>query len=36
MIGPGCRLGQDVIVYANAVLYQDVTLGDRVIIHSGA
>lgn len=36
VIGPGCCLADDVIVYANAVLYQDVTLGNRVIIHSGA
>ena len=35
-IGEGCRLGSDVTIYPHAVLYQDVLVGDRSIVHSGA
>lgn len=32
----GCRLGRDVTVFPNAVLYEDTRVGDRVIIHANA
>lgn len=41
-IGPGCsigarvRIGRDCLVHANVSIYEDVTLGDRVIVHSGS
>ncbi len=31
----GCRLGENVTVYPNAVLYENTTVGPRSIIHSG-
>jgi UDP-3-O-[3-hydroxymyristoyl] glucosamine N-acyltransferase len=36
VIGDRCRLGRDVVIHPNAVLYHDVTLGDRVEIHAGS
>ena len=33
-IGRDCQLGESVRIHPNVVLYHDVTLGDRVIIHS--
>jgi UDP-3-O-[3-hydroxymyristoyl] glucosamine N-acyltransferase len=36
VIGRFCRLGDDVTLFANAVLYDDTILGDRVIIHANA
>ena len=35
-ISAGCRLGRDCIIHPNAVLYQNVILGDRVEIHAGS
>ena len=35
VIGEGCKIGRECIVHPNAVLYQDVILGDRVEIHAG-
>jgi UDP-3-O-[3-hydroxymyristoyl] glucosamine N-acyltransferase len=32
----GCRLGRNVTIYPNAVLYDNTQVGDRSIIHSGA
>jgi UDP-3-O-[3-hydroxymyristoyl] glucosamine N-acyltransferase len=40
-IGPGCaigrgvRIGRDCVLHANVSVYHDVTIGDRVILHSG-
>ena len=31
----GSSVGQDCLLYANVTVYPDVTLGDRVIVHSG-
>jgi UDP-3-O-[3-hydroxymyristoyl] glucosamine N-acyltransferase len=36
VIGRFCRLGDDVTLYANAVLYDGTVLGDRVIVHANA
>ena len=33
-IGRGCRLGDAVVLHPKVVLYHDVSLGDRVVIHS--
>lgn len=35
-IGPRCALGEGTILYPRAVLVQDVEVGERCIIHSGA
>jgi UDP-3-O-[3-hydroxymyristoyl] glucosamine N-acyltransferase len=35
-IGPRCRIGRDTRLHANAVLVQDVQIGERCIVHSGA
>jgi UDP-3-O-[3-hydroxymyristoyl] glucosamine N-acyltransferase len=35
-VGENCRLGEGCTLYPHSVLYQDVTLGARSIIHSGA
>jgi UDP-3-O-[3-hydroxymyristoyl] glucosamine N-acyltransferase len=35
-VGRDCQIGDDCVLYANAVLYHDVRLGKRVIIHAGA
>ncbi len=35
VVGDRCKLGLGVMLRPNAVLYEDVTLGDRVEIHSG-
>lgn len=32
----GCKLGRDIVVFPNAVLYEDTIVGDRVLIHAGA
>jgi len=32
----GCQIGDDTILNANVVIYHDVMIGNRVIIHSGA
>src|SRR3546814_20893585 len=34
-IGPGCAVGRDGILYPRVTLYQNVRIGDRVILHSG-
>ncbi len=34
-VGDGCRIGKDCILFPHAVLLQDVSLGDRTIVHSG-
>src|SRR5205085_2064030 len=36
VVGPGCRLGDDVILYPHAVLYAGCVLGDRVVVHANA
>jgi UDP-3-O-[3-hydroxymyristoyl] glucosamine N-acyltransferase len=36
VIGAGCRIGDQTTLYPNVVLYADVTVGSRVIIHAGA
>lgn len=36
VIGSGCQVGRDCVIHPRAVLYPGVTLGDRVILHSGA
>src|SRR5205807_1025225 len=36
VLGRHCRLGDDVVVYPNAVLYDGTVLGSRVIIHANA
>ncbi len=36
VVGRFCRLGDDVILYPNAVLYDGTVLGDRVIVHANA
>ena len=36
VVGRNCRLGDDVIIYPNAVLYDGTVLGDRVIVHANA
>ena len=35
-VGPGCRVGEGTRLAANATLVQDVIMGKRCIIHSGA
>lgn len=35
-VGPNCRLGKQVTLYPNAVLYHDVQIEDRSIIHANA
>src|SRR5262249_5651695 len=35
-VGPHCRIGDDVTIYANAVLYEGTVLGNRVIVHANA
>ncbi len=35
-VGPGCKLGEMSVLFPHAVLYQDVTLGARCRVHSGA
>ena len=32
----GCRIGSDVVICPNAVLYEGTVVGNRVIIHAGA
>jgi UDP-3-O-[3-hydroxymyristoyl] glucosamine N-acyltransferase len=34
-VGADCRLGEDVCLYSNVVLYRKSQLGDRVTIHAG-
>jgi len=36
VIGRGSRVGADGLLHARVTLYEDVIVGDRVIIHSGA
>ena len=36
IIGDRCRIGRDCVLHSRVTLYNDVRLGDRVIIHSGA
>jgi UDP-3-O-[3-hydroxymyristoyl] glucosamine N-acyltransferase len=36
VIGPDCRIGDDVILYPNVVLYEGTILGNRVIVHSNS
>lgn len=35
-IGPDCTIGRNGILYPRVTLYQNVRIGDRVILHSGA
>jgi UDP-3-O-[3-hydroxymyristoyl] glucosamine N-acyltransferase len=35
VVGERAAIGADCVVHSNATLYRDVTLGDRVIVHSG-
>lgn len=35
VVSPTARLGRDVVVHAHAVIGDDVTIGDRTVIHSG-
>ena len=35
VIGPRCRVGADGRVHSNVTLYGDVSVGDRVVLHSG-
>lgn len=34
-IGSGVVIGRDTVINANATLYHDVVLGDRIIVHAG-
>src|SRR5690606_585850 len=34
-VGPDCTIGRDGILYPRVTLYQNVRIGDRVILHSG-
>ena len=34
-VGPNCKLGEDVRLFPNVVIYADCQLGNRVSIHSG-
>jgi UDP-3-O-[3-hydroxymyristoyl] glucosamine N-acyltransferase len=34
-VGENCSLGEGTILYPHAVLYQDVSLGERTIVHAG-
>lgn len=36
VIGGGCRIGEGTRLHANVTLYDDVSVGQRAIIHSGA
>jgi UDP-3-O-[3-hydroxymyristoyl] glucosamine N-acyltransferase len=36
VVGRHCRLGDDVTLYPNAVLYDGTVLGDRVMVHANA
>ena len=36
VIGDGCVLGEDAVVLAHAVLYSEVTAGDRLLVHAHA
>jgi UDP-3-O-[3-hydroxymyristoyl] glucosamine N-acyltransferase len=36
VVGDRCQLGHNVTLHATAVLYREVAIGDRSIIHSGA
>jgi len=35
-IAAGCKIGNDTVIFPNAVLYRDSVIGERCIIHSGA
>jgi UDP-3-O-[3-hydroxymyristoyl] glucosamine N-acyltransferase len=35
-VGENCRLGSGTILYPHAVLYQDVSVGERSVVHAGA
>jgi UDP-3-O-[3-hydroxymyristoyl] glucosamine N-acyltransferase len=35
-IGAGCRLGVNCLIYPNVTIREETSVGDRVIIHSGA
>ena len=35
VVGDRCKIGRDCVLHPNSVLYQDVTLKDRVEIHAG-
>lgn len=35
-VGAGCEIGDDCVLYANVSLYPHVSLGHRVVVHSGA
>ena len=34
-VGRNCRIGADAVLYPNVVLYPGVTLADRVVVHAG-
>ena len=34
-IGPRCRIGNDLLLHPNVVVYDDTIMGDRVTIHAG-
>ncbi len=36
VVGPGTRIGRDCMLYANVTIRERCTIGDRVILHSGA
>jgi UDP-3-O-[3-hydroxymyristoyl] glucosamine N-acyltransferase len=36
VIGRDCKIGNDVVIYPNAVLYDGTCLADRVIVHANA
>lgn len=36
VVGPRCRLGEDAVLLAHVVLYEDVTVGDRFLAHAHA
>ena len=36
VVGPRCRVGNDTRLHANVTLVQEVTVGERCILHSGA
>jgi UDP-3-O-[3-hydroxymyristoyl] glucosamine N-acyltransferase len=35
-VGANCRIGDDVVMQPNVVLYDDTVLGDRIMIHANA
>jgi len=35
VVGEGVVIGADCVIHCNATLYRDITLGSRVIVHSG-